>query len=101
MTPSEVLRNNSYPGGLACFGEAVWARVPGIRLLRGKFEVNWLELVWLGKTENAEEHVCGDEHEVRKFRISRRQPGSARWRREFVDKLAGDQPQVEECDCDG
>ena len=47
-TPFEVLRNNSYQGGLACFGEVVWARVPGTRLLRGKYEVNWLELVWLG-----------------------------------------------------
>ena len=26
-TPFEVLRNNSYRGGLACFGEVVWARV--------------------------------------------------------------------------
>ena len=61
-TPYEVLRNNSYRGGLAYFGEIVWARVPGPRLLRGKYEVNWLELVWLGKTENTEEHLCGDEH---------------------------------------
>ena len=56
-TPYEVLRNNSYKGGLACFGEIVWARLPGSRLLRGKYEVNWLELVWLGKTENTEEHL--------------------------------------------
>ena len=89
-TPHEVLRNNSYRGGLACFGEIVWARVPGSRLLRGKYEVNWLELVWLGKTENTEEHLCGDEHGVRKFRTIRRQPESARWRREYVDKLSGD-----------
>ena len=90
ITPYEVLRNNSYRGGLACFGEIVWARVPGSRLLRGKYEVNWLELVWLGKTENTEEHLCGDEHRVRKFRTIRRQPESARWRREYVDKLSGD-----------
>ena len=89
-TPYEVLRNNSYRGGLACFGENVWARVPGSRLLRGKYEVNWLELVWLGKTENTEEHLCGDEHGVRKFQTIRRQPESARWRREYVDKLSGD-----------
>ena len=89
-TPSEVLRNNSYRGGLACFGEIVWARVPGSRLLRGKYEVNWLEMVWLGKTENTEEHLCGDEHGVRKFRTVRRQPESARWRRKYVDKLSGD-----------
>ena len=89
-TPCEVLRNASYRGGLACFGEIVWARVPGSRLLRGKDEVNWLELVWLGKTENTEEHLCGDEHGVRKFRTIRRQPESARWRREYVDKLSGD-----------
>ena len=61
-TRCEVLRNNTYRGGLACFGEVVWDRVPGTRLLRGKFEVNWLELVWLGKTENTEEHLCGGEH---------------------------------------
>ena len=77
-TPYEVLRNNSYRGG------------PGSRLLRGKHDVNWLELVWLGKTENTEEHLCGDEHGVRKFRTIRRQPESARWRREYVDKLSGD-----------
>ena len=52
--------------------------------------MNWLELVWLGKTENTEEHLCGDEHGVRKFRAIRRQPESARWRREYVDKLSGD-----------
>ena len=52
--------------------------------------MNWMELVWLGKTENTEEHLCGDEHGVRKSRTNRRQPESARWRREFVDKLTGD-----------
>ena len=85
-----MLRNNSYRGGLACFGEIVWARIPGSRLLRGQYEVNWLELVWLGKTENTEKHLCGDEHGVRKFRTIRRQPEQARWRREYVDKLSGD-----------
>ena len=89
-TPYEVLRNNSYRGGIASFAEVVWARVPGSRLTRGKFEVNWLELVWLGKTESSDEHLCGDEHGVRKFRTIRRQPESARWRREDVDKLVGD-----------
>ena len=39
-----VLRKNSYRGGLACSGEVDWARVLGTRLLRGKYEVNWLEL---------------------------------------------------------
>ena len=57
-TPHEVLRNNSYRGGLACFGEVVWARVSGTRLLRGKFEVNWLELVWLGKRERSPTRTC-------------------------------------------
>ena len=85
-----VLRNNSYRGGLACFGEVVWARVLGTRLLRGKYEVNWLELAWLGKTENIEEHLCGDEHGMRMFRTIRRQPESARWRRELVDWLTGE-----------
>ena len=89
-TPFEVLRNNSYRGGLACFGEVVWARVPGTRLLPGQYEVNWLELIWLGKTENTEEHLCGDEDGVRKFRTTRRQPESARWRRQLVDRLTGD-----------
>ena len=89
----KLLRNNSYRDGLACFGEIFWARVPGSRLLRGKYEVNWLELVWLGKTENTEEHLCGDEH-------IRRQPESARWRREYVDKLSGDpfNPKTEDFD---
>ena len=90
-TPFEVLRNNSYQGGLACFGEVVWARVPGTRLLRGKYEVNWLELVWLGaRRKNTEEHLCGDEHGVRKFRTIRQQPESARWRRVLVDRLTGE-----------
>ena len=75
-------------GGRACFGEIVCARVSGTRLLHGKFEVNWLELVWLGKTENTEEYLYGDEHGVRKFWTIRRQPESAR--RGYVDKLAGD-----------
>ena len=52
--------------------------------------MNWLELVGLGKTENTEEHLCGDEHGMRKFRTFRRQPESARWRRQYVDKLSGD-----------
>ena len=80
-----MLRNHSHRGGYACFGEVAWARVPG-----EQFEVNWLELFWLGKTENIEEHLGGDEHGVRKFRTIRRQPESARWRAEFVDKLTGD-----------
>ena len=86
----EVLRNNSYRGGIACFGEVVWALVPGTRLVRGKFEVNWPVLVWLGKRENSDEHLYGDEHGVRKFRTIRRQPESARWRREDVEKLMND-----------
>ena len=52
--------------------------------------MNWLELVWLDKTENTEEHLCGDEHGVRKFRTIRRQPESDRWRRELVDRLTGE-----------
>ena len=86
----EVLRNNSCGGGLASFGEVVWARVPGTRLLRGKSEVNWLQLVWWGKMENTEGHLCGDEHGVRKFGTIRRQPESARWKRELVDQLTGE-----------
>ena len=76
-----MLRNNSFRGGLPCFGELVWARVLGKRRL---------ELVWLGKTENSDEHLCGDEHGVRKFRTIRRQLETARWRREDVDKLVGE-----------
>ena len=75
-------------GGRACFGEIVCARVSGTRLLHGKFEVNWLELIWLGKTENTEEYLYGEEHGERKFWTIRRQPESAR--RGYVDKLAGD-----------
>ena len=73
-------------------GEVVWARVP-TRLLRGKFEESWLELVWLGKTQHSDEHLRGDEHVVQKFRTIRRQPETARWRREDVDKLVGDSPK--------
>ena len=69
--------------------ETFWVRVPGTRLLRGKHEVISLELVWFGKTENTEEHLCGDDHGVRKFRTIRRQSESARWSIE-VDKLTGD-----------
>ena len=86
-TPHEVQLSNGYNRG-----EIVWARarVPGTRLPRGKFEVNWLELVWLDKTESSDEHLCGDEHLVRKFRTIRRQLETARWRGEDVDKLFGD-----------
>ena len=83
----EALRNSSYRSGLACFGEVVWACVLGSRLLRGYYEVKWLELVWLGKSENTEEHKCGDEHGVRELQTIKRQPESVRWRKEFVDKL--------------
>ena len=76
----EALRNSSYRSGLAFFWEVVWARVLGSRLLRGWYEVKWLELVWLGKSENTEEHQCGDEHGVREFQTIKRQP-------ESVDKL--------------
>ena len=41
----------------------------------------------MGKTENTEEHLCGDEHGVREFQTIKRQPESVRWRKEFVDKL--------------
>ena len=78
---------SSYRGGPACSGEVVWARVPGTKLLRGKFAVKCLELVWLEKTEDSDEHLCGDEQGVRKFRTIMRQPETARWRREDVDKL--------------
>ena len=47
-------------------------------------------LVWLVKRENSDEHLCGDEHGVRRFRTIRRQPESARCRREDVDKLVND-----------
>ena len=61
--------------------------MPGSRLLRGWYEVKWLELVWFGKSENTEEHQCGDEQGVREFQTIKRQPESVRWRKEFVDKL--------------
>ena len=60
------------------------------RLLRGKFEVNWLELAWLGKTQTSDEHLCGDDNGVRKVQTTRRQQETARWRREDVDQLVGD-----------
>ena len=37
-----------------CFVEVVRACVPRTRLLRGKYDVNCVELVWFGK--------CGDPH---------------------------------------
>ena len=40
--------------------------------------------------ENSDEHLCGDENGVRKFQSIRRQPEPARWRREDIDKFAGD-----------
>ena len=43
---SRSVANNSHRGGLACFAEVVWTRVPESKLLRGKFRVNWLELDW-------------------------------------------------------
>ena len=52
--------------------------------------MNWLELVWLERTENTEEHPCGDEHGVLKFWTIRREPESVTWRRVYVDQLAGD-----------
>ena len=87
-TPYEFLRNNSYRADLLVLAKS--SGVPRSRLLRGKFEVKWLELVWLGKTENTEEHLFGDKHGVRKFWTIRRQPESAKWRREYVDNLTGD-----------
>ena len=48
-TPYEVLRNNSFRGGLACFGEIVWARVLGSMLLRGKYEVKLARAGLVGK----------------------------------------------------
>ena len=79
-TPCEVLRNNSNRGGLACFGEIVWARVPGSRLLRQvRSELAGAGLV--GKDRK---------HGRALVRTMKRQPESARWRREYVDKLSGD-----------
>ena len=63
-----------------CCPEVTRAQVPATRLLLGKFEVNWLELVWLGKRErkNSDGHLCGDAQGVRKFRTIRQQPETAR-----------------------
>ena len=89
-TPYEVLRNNSCRGGLACFGEIVWARVPGSRLLRGKYEVNWLELVWLGKTEKHGRALVRRRAWGAQVPDHQTTAESARWRREYVEKLSGD-----------
>ena len=56
-------------------------------MLRGKFEVNWLELVWLDKTEK---HRRAHLRRGRKLRTIGRKPEPARWRREYADKLTGD-----------
>ena len=48
--PFEMLRNGSYRGGLACLGRIARTCILGSRPLRGWYEVNWLELVWLGIT---------------------------------------------------
>ena len=44
-----MLRNNSYRGGLACFGEIAWAGTLN-QAAAWQVEVNWLELVRLSKT---------------------------------------------------
>ena len=77
--PFEVRRNKQLPRWThllwrSRLGSGPWNKTAG------KFEMNWLELVWLGKTENTEERSCGDEHGARKFRTIRRQPESARVR---------------------
>ena len=77
-TPHAVLRFHSCRGGLGFLGEVVWARVPGMRLLRVKFDVDWLQLVYPGKTENSHEHFCVDNHGVRTCRTTRRHLETAR-----------------------
>ena len=84
--PSEMLRNGSYRGRLARLWGIAWTRIPGSRLLQGWHEANRLELVWLA-TENTEELLCDDEHGVCEPKTIKRQPESARWRQELVDKL--------------
>ena len=65
--PFEMLPNGSYRGGLVCLGRIARTHILGSRPLRGWYEVNWLELVWLGKTDNTEKHLCDDEHGVREL----------------------------------
>ena len=89
-TPHEVLRNNSDRGGPACFGEIVWVRVPGTRLLRGKFEVNWLELVWLAKTGPRKSTGAATSTGCASSGQSDDSPSQQIEEREYVDKPAGD-----------
>ena len=49
----------------------------------------WKEVVWLGKADASDEHLGGDAQGVRRFRCIRRQPTSARWRRDAVLGVVG------------
>ena len=94
-TPHEMLRNDSYRGGLACFEEVFWAWLPGTRLLRGKFEVNWFELVWLGENRELRRALgAATSTGVRKFRTVRRLPESASWRGENPSQTTTVSPNV-------
>ena len=90
-TPHEVLRNNSYRGGLACFGEIVLGS--GTWIKTAAWQVR-SELAGAGLVGKDRKHgralVRRRAWAVRKFRTIRRQPESAIWRREYVDKLSGD-----------
>ena len=62
-----LLPADQWDGDSRAQGGVVCVRVPGTRLQRDTFELNWLELVSLSKTGNYDVHLCGDEHGMRNF----------------------------------
>ena len=79
LTPFGRLRGRSYDGKLACFGETVFALLPDGYLQGGiratpKLQNRWILGIWLGKTEDSEEHLVETGGRVGRYRCVRRYP---------------------------
>ena len=86
-TAYERLRNRSYKGEIAEFGEVVMYKISnqGLR----KLDEKWSSGVWLGKSLNNDEHFVATADGIQRCRSVRRRVESKRFDPTFVNRMTG------------
>ena len=86
------VRGSDYAGAIASFGEVVLARRPeemSVSKPMSKWSGRWAFALWIGRSEESNEHVCLHPDRLARHRVVRRLPAedSRRWSADLLDAV--------------
>ena len=76
-TSYQRVHNVPYSSVICEFGEHVMARKPGD--VRQKFQENWFDGIWLGRSSGSDEHYIGTRDGLKRARTIKRHDPCSRW----------------------